>query len=80
MIGRPQVIAFAVVETLFPLEPLRQRLVDAGQPPGVLELWFARLLRDGFALAASGGDRPFAEVDRRGAGLGDPRRPHGAGR
>ena len=62
MIGRPQVIAFAVVETLFPLEPLRQRLVDAGQPPGVLELWFARLLRDGFALAASGGYRPFAEV------------------
>ncbi len=57
-------IAFDVIETLFPLEPLRSRVVEIGQPPHVLELWFTRLLRDGFALAASGSYRPFAEVAR----------------
>jgi 2-haloacid dehalogenase len=59
---RPLVIAFDVIETLFPLEPLRRRIVDAGQSGQVLELWFTRLLRDAFALAASGGYRPFPEV------------------
>jgi 2-haloacid dehalogenase len=59
---RPDVIAFDVIETLFPLEPLRGRLVDAGQPGHVLELWFARILRDAFALVASGGYRPFPEI------------------
>ncbi len=59
---RPTVIAFDVVETLFPLEPLRPRIVEAGQPGHVLELWFARLLRDAFALVASGGYRPFPEI------------------
>ncbi|HJT05241.1 MAG TPA: haloacid dehalogenase type II [Pseudonocardiaceae bacterium] len=62
MVRRPLVIAFDVVETLFSLEPLRHRLIDAGQPGHVLELWFARLLRDAFALCASGGFRPFADI------------------
>jgi len=62
MAKHPLVIAFDVIETLFPLDPLRQRLVDAGQPGHVLELWFSRILRDTFALAASGGYRPFPEV------------------
>lgn len=62
MAHRPSVIAFDVIETLFPLEPLRHRLSAAGQPGHVLELWFARLLRDAFALSASGGYRPFPEV------------------
>ena len=62
MAKRPLVIAFDVIETLFPLEPVRQRLVDAGQPGHLLELWFARLLRDGFALAASNSYRPFGEI------------------
>src|SRR5918996_6217196 len=61
MARRPLVIAFDVIETLFPLEPLRQRIVEAGQPGHVLELWFSRLLRDAFALVASGGYRPFGE-------------------
>jgi 2-haloacid dehalogenase len=59
---RPHVIAFDVIETLFPLEPLRRRLVEAGQPGHALELWFARILRDAFALVASGGYRPFPEI------------------
>lgn len=58
----PTVIAFDVIETLFPLEPLRSRIVEIGQPPHLLELWFTRLLRDGFALSASNSYRPFAEV------------------
>src|ERR687891_1082885 len=62
MATRPSVIAFDVIETLFPLEPLRQRIVDAGQPGHMLELWFSRLLRDAFVLVASGGYRPFPEI------------------
>lgn len=62
MAKRPLVIAFDVIETLFPLEPLRRRLVVAGQPGHVLELWFSRILRDAFALVASGGYRPFPDV------------------
>jgi 2-haloacid dehalogenase len=61
MAERPLVVAFDVIETLFPLEPIRQRLVDAGQPGHLLELWFSRLLRDAFAVVASGGYRPFGE-------------------
>ncbi|HEX6336058.1 MAG TPA: haloacid dehalogenase type II [Jiangellaceae bacterium] len=61
MAKRPLVIAFDVIETLFPLEPIRQRLIAAGQPGHLLELWFARLLRDAFAVVAGGGYRPFGE-------------------
>lgn len=64
MARRPLIIAFDVVETLFPLEPLRQRITDAGQPGHILELWFSLLLRDAFALTASGGYRPFADIAR----------------
>jgi 2-haloacid dehalogenase len=53
MARRPQVIAFDVLETLFGLEPLRNRLRAAGLPPDCLELWFAQTLRSGFALAAT---------------------------
>lgn len=62
MPGRPLVIAFDVIETMFPLEPLRQRLVAAGQSGHVLEVWFSTLLRNAFALVASGGYRPFGEI------------------
>lgn len=58
----PEVVAFDVVETLFSLESLRGRLGDAGLPPHALEAWFAALLRDAFALEATGIYRPFREV------------------
>lgn len=62
MTKRPTVIAFDVIETLFPLGPIRRRLEDAGLAGHLLELWFSRLLRDAFALVASGGYRPFGEI------------------
>ncbi len=58
---RPAVVAFDVVETLFSLAPVAEAL----QPLGVaLDLFFARLLRDGMALTAAGDFRPFTDVAR----------------
>jgi 2-haloacid dehalogenase len=59
---RPVAIAFDVIETLMPLEPLRERFTAVGLPPHLLELWFTRTLRDGIALAATGDYAPFGEV------------------
>jgi 2-haloacid dehalogenase len=59
---RPAVVAFDVMETLASLEPLRARLTDTGQPPGLLEAWYTRTLRDGMALSATGDYAGFAEV------------------
>jgi 2-haloacid dehalogenase len=59
---RPAVVAFDVIETLMSLEPLRARLTDVGQPPGLLEAWYTRTLRDGMALSATGDYVPFSEV------------------
>ncbi|RKS09125.1 2-haloacid dehalogenase [Nocardiopsis sp. Huas11] len=59
---RPLVIAFDVMETLFPIVPLEARFTAAGLAPGTVRLWFERTLRNGFALSAGGGYRPFAEV------------------
>jgi 2-haloacid dehalogenase len=59
---RPRAVAFDVVETLFSLEAVRERLVGVGAPAHTLELWFARMLRDAFAVTAAGGYVPFQEV------------------
>lgn len=61
---RPEVVAFDVNETLVSLEPVRDRLIAAGQDPGTLELFFARTLQHCFALATLGQWRPFREVAR----------------
>jgi 2-haloacid dehalogenase len=55
-------VAFDVMETLASLEPLRARLTDTGQPPGLLEAWYTRTLRDGMALSATGDYAGFTEV------------------
>ena len=62
MSRRPAVVAFDVMETLASLEPLRARLTDSGQPPGLLEAWYTRTLRDGMALSATGDYTGFTEV------------------
>jgi 2-haloacid dehalogenase len=55
-------VAFDVNETLFSLDRLGPAFVEIGLDPASVPLWFARLLRDGFALTAIGGYAPFAEL------------------
>ena len=64
MANRPQAIAFDVLETLFDTALVEQALTSAGLPPGGREIWLARTLRNGFALAASGAFKRFDEVAR----------------
>ena len=52
-----------VNETLLDLSGLQPAFADLGLPDAV-PLWFARTLRNGFALAASGDCRTFADVAR----------------
>lgn len=59
---RPRVIVFDVNETLSDTTAMAARFSDVGAPGSVFPLWFADLLRDGFALTAAGAARPFAEV------------------
>ena len=60
----PQFIAFDAMETLFDLSPLKAKLEAASLPGSALPLWFARTLRDGFALAAADVYQPFKAVAR----------------
>jgi 2-haloacid dehalogenase len=55
-------VVLDVNETLFSLDRLRPAFTDAGLDPRLVPVWFAGLLRDGFALTALGGFAPFAEV------------------
>lgn len=62
MTTHPSVIVFDVNETLSDMSPMTGRFADIGAPKHLATLWFATLLRDGFALTAAGGQRPFAEL------------------
>jgi 2-haloacid dehalogenase len=62
MSSTPSVIVFDVNETLSDMSPMAGRFADIGAPAHLTKLWFAALLRDGFALTAAGTSRPFAEV------------------
>ncbi|USX45716.1 haloacid dehalogenase type II [Dietzia kunjamensis] len=59
---RPQVIVFDVNETLSDTTAMAARFSDVGAPGSMYPLWFADLLRDGFALTAAGAARPFADI------------------
>jgi 2-haloacid dehalogenase len=61
-VPRPDVVAFDVVGTLFSLDPVAARLQEAGLPQGALDEWFARFLRDAFALDTTGRYAPFQEI------------------
>jgi 2-haloacid dehalogenase len=61
---RPAVIAFDVNETLSDLSPLGARFIEVGASASVASLWFASVLRDGFALTIGGENPPFAGVAR----------------
>jgi 2-haloacid dehalogenase len=55
----PRLVIFDAIETLFSLDPVRSRLQEAGTPVHALDVWFARLLHDAFALTSAGGYAPF---------------------
>jgi len=59
---KPRAVALDVIETLVSLDALAVALDDVGVEAAPVERFFTRLLRDGFALAASGAYRPFPEV------------------
>jgi 2-haloacid dehalogenase len=59
---RPSVIVFDVNETLSDMAPLAQRFADVGVPGLLAKVWFASLLRDGFALTATGGKEAFSRL------------------
>jgi 2-haloacid dehalogenase len=58
----PPLIVFDVNETLSDMSPLAQRFADLGLPPQTAALWFASLLRDGFALTAAGNRASFPDL------------------
>ena len=59
---RPKMVAFDIIGTVFPLEPLRASIVALGLPRAGLEGWFAAGCRDAFAMAAVGDFAPFKTV------------------
>lgn len=59
---KPSMIVFDVNETLSDMSPMGQRFVEVGAPAYVAKLWFATLLRDGFALTAAGDNGSFADI------------------
>ncbi|KFF59467.1 hypothetical protein JF66_11105 [Cryobacterium sp. MLB-32] len=66
MTHTPTVIVFDVNETLSDMRPLQERFTDIGAPAFLARIWFAALLRDGFALAAAGGRSTFAVIGAEG--------------
>lgn len=71
-----QVVVFDVNETLSDMTPLRQRFADVGLPEHRLDAWFAGVLRDGFALAAAGDARRFADIAAANLGLPEDATAH----
>lgn len=62
MVSPLRAVVFDVNETLSDLSPLRARFEEVGAPGALLPAWFAGVLRDGFALTASGGFADFSEL------------------
>jgi len=58
------VIVFDVNETLSDMAPMVSRFADVGAPEHLARLWFASLLRDGFALTAAGTEETFAVLGK----------------
>jgi 2-haloacid dehalogenase len=58
----PSVLVFDVNETLSDMAPLAGRFVEVGATEHLAKLWFATLLRDGFALTAAGSTERFSTL------------------
>lgn len=59
-----RVVVFDVNETLFSLAPVAEAARSLGLDDAAFALWFPRVLRDGFAAAASGTWAGFADIAR----------------
>jgi len=57
---RPRLLIFDVNETLSDMAPMARRFETVGAPAHLAQVWFAALLRDGFALTAARENPPFA--------------------
>ncbi|MBY8883052.1 haloacid dehalogenase type II [Actinacidiphila acidipaludis] len=66
MAPAPRLLLFDVNETLSDLSSLAPRFAEGGAPPELLPVWFAGVLRDGFALTATGATADFATLARDG--------------
>jgi 2-haloacid dehalogenase len=62
--SRPSVIVFDVNETLSDMAPMAGYFADVGAPDLLAKVWFASVLRDGFALTAAGGKETFGRLAR----------------
>lgn len=60
----PSLVVFDVNETLSDLTPLADRFEAVGAPQSLGPLWFASVLREGFALAVAGDGGRFADIGR----------------
>ena len=55
-------VVFDIIGTCFSLSRVSEALAKAGAPPHTLGLWFARSLRDAFALSHAGAYQPLKAV------------------
>ena len=62
MAPAPTLILFDVNETLSDMSPMQERWQAVGAPSHLASLWFADVLRDGFALAAAGRAERFTTL------------------
>lgn len=60
----PAAVVFDVNETLSDMSLMAGRFADVGAPPTMAKLWFASVLRDGFAAAVTGRQERFAALAR----------------
>lgn len=58
----PLAVIFDVNETLSDFAPLRARFTEVGAPADLAGIWFASVLRDGFAVTAAGGYADFQQL------------------
>jgi 2-haloacid dehalogenase len=62
MTNLPQTIVFDVNETLSDMSPLADAFAGEGLPALAAKVWFAGILRDGFALTVTNDNPGFAEI------------------
>jgi len=66
---QPRAIVYDVNETLSDMSAMAERFRDVGAPPHLARLWFASVLRDGFALTAAGSAERFAVLGEHALGV-----------